>query len=175
MKKQDGQTMIEVLVALTTSVVIITSITAAVISALRNTEFSKNQNFATSYAQEGMEIIRSWRNTDYGTFNQLKNDYCFAKVCTALTTSTTNSNNPPIYCGPGPVCSQNYDIFVRDVAFNQNDPSCLGSPPITPPVGTKVTVTVSWADNQCTSRLNPFCHKVNVVSCFTDFTVLPTP
>ncbi|MBI3069818.1 MAG: hypothetical protein HYY87_00750, partial [Candidatus Levybacteria bacterium] len=57
-KVQKGQTLIEVLLALGTAVVVLSATVVAVLSALNNAQFSKNQSLATQYAQEGMEVMR---------------------------------------------------------------------------------------------------------------------
>ena len=62
---QAGQTLIEVLVALAGITIIVTSLTVAVITSLNSAEFVKNQNLATQYAQQGMEVMRFMRNTNF--------------------------------------------------------------------------------------------------------------
>lgn len=170
MKRNSGQTLIEVLVALGTSVVIISAITVAVLSSLSNVEFEKNQSLATGYAQQGMEIVRSMRNNNYGVFKTLSNTYCLAKTCTTLTTI------PGDDCGPlsGSFCpgKQNVDLFVREVTIDtsQNN-DCVAS-------GThftEATTTVSWSDSKCTDTNNLFCHKVSISSCFSDANIITGP
>src|SRR3989338_6084252 len=58
-KKQSGQTLLEALVALATAVVIISAMTVTVLSSLNNAQFSKNQNQATLYAQQGIEFLKN--------------------------------------------------------------------------------------------------------------------
>lgn len=170
MIKQGGQTLIEVVVALAAAVVVVSSITVAVLTALTNAEYSRAENQATSFAQQGMELIRSMRNSNFSNFVAIANTntYCMAKSCTSL--SLTANNNASQSCGPeaqncGP---QNLDTFVREVTIDQGKTEC----------GTatyKVTVSVSWADNKCTSTSNLFCHKVSIVSCFSNYGIIPTP
>lgn len=160
-----GQSLIEVLVSLSTVVIVITSITYAVISALQNAEFSKNQNFATQFAQQGLEIARSTRNSDYKLFSSLSGSYCVASTCSTISTSLGDK------CGlksDSNGCGQNIDIFVRQVDFGRASATC-GT------IATKVTSTVAWADSKCTSRSNIFCHNVNLSTCLSDYLVLPTP
>ena len=163
-----GQTIIEVLVALTTAIVIVSAITMAVITALRNVEYTKAQNTATRYAQEGMEFMRFMRDSNYTLFFiELKGgvSYCLDKGATVLyePCSTTTSN---------------VDLFLRTITLEENSPYCaaISQPPPTPtPVNTsiKVTVSVSWTDSKCASSAR--CHESKLVSCLSDYRVVPTP
>lgn len=66
---EQGQTLVEVMIALGAAILIITSLVAGVATAVRNTRFSKNQALATKYAQEGMEEVRIYRDqNDWDTF-----------------------------------------------------------------------------------------------------------
>lgn len=162
MKKQKGQTLVEVLVALSTIVIVVSAITAVSISALNNAEFEKNQGLSVSYAQQGMEIVRSMKNNDYTTFQTLSNKYCLEKSCNSISTTIGNACGPEVGS-----CSQNVDTFVREVVFEQKSIDCSA-------VATKVTVNVSWSDNKC-SGSNIFCHVTSIATCMSDYNVLPTP
>jgi Tfp pilus assembly protein PilV len=170
---QAGQTLIEVLVALSVISLIVTSITIAVITSLNNAEFVKNQNLATQYAQQGMEIMRYMRNTNYGTFKNLSQHYCLADTCRQIETDQQKADWTT--CGPNAsVCNPNVsNIFVREITV-YNDTPGPGSPNQCQ-FGTYVISTVSWADNKCTSRANPYCHSVKLSSCFSSGDVIPTP
>ena len=160
MKNNSGQTLIEVLAAFGVAVMLATAITIAVISALSNATFSKNQNLATQYAQGGMEMIRKMRNDNFTTFDGLSGNYCLDKRCVGLTDSLP-------YCWTrGTGCGTNIDnVFVREVAIEKNSPSCANA--------AKVTVATSWSDSKCTS--SPFCHSVQLVSCFSNINAIPAP
>lgn len=151
-----GQTLIEALVALGAAVIIVSAITIVVISALNNAQFSKNQNLATQFAQQGMEIMRQMRDSNWGTFDELSRAYCLDK-----------GSNMPVPKAPIAGCGQNVDVFVREVDIEKNSSSCSDA--------TKITVIVFWNDAKCTSSTNLFCHKVELVSCFSDSRVVPTP
>ncbi|MDE2026450.1 MAG: type II secretion system protein [Patescibacteria group bacterium] len=170
---QKGQTLIEVLVALSVITLIVTSITIAVVTSLNNAEFVKNQNLATQYAQQGMEMMRFMRNTNYGEFVGLSQHYCLADTCRQVETDST----APDYatCGPNPgVCNPNVNnTFVREITVYNNPPGA-GSPNQCQ-FGTYVISSVSWADNKCTSRSNPYCHSVNISSCFSSGDVISAP
>lgn len=162
LKSTRGQTLLEVLAALGTAAIVVGAITVVVISALNNAQFSKNQNLATQYAQQGMELLRQVRDTNWTTFASYPSgDYCLDKG-----SSTPRAKS--IDCG------QNVDIFVREVVLERGELLCL--PPTPPPSPTNVvraTVTVSWSDSKCTGV--GFCHRVRLVSCLSDFSVVPTP
>lgn len=64
MCSEKGQTLIEVIVAITAGVLVVAALTFAVIFSLRNAKFSQNQNQATKLAQEGLEKVRSIRDRD---------------------------------------------------------------------------------------------------------------
>ncbi len=168
-----GQTLIEVLVALSVITVIVTSITIAAITSLNNAEFVKNQNLATQYAQQGMEIMRFMRNTNYGTFVTLSQHYCLADTCRQIETNPAASDY--ITCGPNSgVCNPNVsNTFVREITIYNDTPG--GGSPNQCQYGTYVISSVSWADNKCTSRVNPYCHSVKLSSCFSSGDVVPAP
>lgn len=166
MRKNKGQTLIEVLVALAAIVVVTSAITVSVISALHNAEYSKTANLATQYAQQAMEQIKSMRNTDYANFASLVGNYCYAKACTKL--ASTNDTSNPCWQKQGQYCLQNVDTFVREIGIEQTSPTCGG-------VATKITVTVSWSDSKCTDRIHLYCHQEALVSCLSDYQVVPLP
>lgn len=163
MKKNNGQTLIELLIALATAVIIVTSITFAVISALRNTDYGKNQNLASSYAQQGMAIITAMRNTDYANFKSLSQYYCLASTCTKLTSTDSNC-----WQRSGLTCQPNIgSTFVRQVYIEQNSGTCNNQ-------GANISVNVAWTDGQCQGA-TVFCHSTNLVSCLTNISFIPTP
>ncbi len=153
-----GQTLIEVLAAFGVAVVLVSAIAITVVTALSNATFSKNQNMATQYAQQGMEILRQMRNTDFATFNFLSGNYCLDK---------NNTLSPE-----GTGCSRNVDnTFVRKVTVEKSSSTCgsVGSS-----FATKATLLVSWSNSKCTAA-TPFCHTTQFVSCFSDFNLVPSP
>lgn len=151
-KGQAGQSLIEVLIALSLGAFIVAAITAAVLAALNNTQYSKNQNLATQYAQEGMEVLRKIKTSDWAYFDGLNGQYCL----------DGGSNQLRDY---GTGCGQNVYPFARVVYI---DESCTNNQK-------KASVRVLWSDNKCTDQDNPFCHEAQVVSCFTDANLIPTP
>lgn len=174
MKKEKGQSLIEVLVGLAAAVLIVGAITVATISALNNATYSKNQNLATEYAQQGAEIVRNLRDRNYTLFSALNGTYCLAKTCTQI---DPTSNNPQDPCGPKSlVCDQNVggqnaDIYVRQVAIDRAATHCQeNTQQATQAV--EATVTVSWYDGKCRSS-SVFCHSVAVSTCLSTFNTIP--
>lgn len=173
-----GQTLIEVLVALGVGVLIVSAIAIAILSSLNNAQYSKSQNLASQYAQEGMETVRKIRDNDWTTFNNYDGSYCLDKGTTTLV-----EKEPPLAggCPHGIVGSQNLDTFARQIDIDQNSPDCGLSPFPTPtpsPVPlnpARVRVIVSWADSKCTNVDNVYCHNITLTSCFSDANVILAP
>lgn len=80
-KEQSGQTLLEALIALATAVVVITAMAVMVLTSLNNAQFSKNQNQATQYAQQGMEFLKNLAQSDWASF-AAKTDvnYCLSPL-----------------------------------------------------------------------------------------------
>jgi len=164
---ESGQTLIEIILALSVVVLIITGITFAVTSSIKNATFSKNQNLATQYAQQGMEIVRAIRDRSWTAFFSLADvNYCLSKDSQELTV------RPGSYCTSDgtKAGTPNVGIFVREIRIQPSNPNCSPGG-----ANVKATVSVAWEDSKCTSPANPFCHKVQLVSCFTNTNVVPIP
>lgn len=156
MKQQYGFSMIEILIALSALIILASATAIAVSNSLSNSFRSKNQNLATQYAEQGMEIMKKMNITDYQTFSQLSGDYCLDKTCTKL------DSNVPKCWKPASSCSQNIDnFFIRDVAVTQKlaNIHCNNQ-------NTEVVVTVSWVDGSCPA--NQYCQHTVLSSCFTN-------
>lgn len=165
---QKGQTLIEVVAALTVSVAIVTALTITILTALNNVQFSKNQNLAAQYAQQGMEVMRQLRNSNWDTFNK---NFPAGSYCLSKNSSTPEKKDTTIEgCSDGVSGGQNVDEFAREIdVITGAESKCQGDNI------KEVDVTVSWADNKCTDASNLFCHSVKLVSCLSDYTVVPTP
>lgn len=131
-----GQILLEALVALSIATVVITVVTSTVLSSLNNSIESKNQNRATQYAQEGMEVMRSHADVAVGTTG------CLGKGITQLQPNCTTPNID--------------GIFIRRVAVTSSPISCGTSLK-------QVRITVSWADAKCAT--GTYCNSVPLVSC----------
>lgn len=152
MGNMKGQTLIEVLVALATAGIVITAITVVVSASLNNAQFTKNQNAATNYAQQGMELVRQLRDSDIVTFRTYSGTYCLAKNQTTL-------GIPQSTCS-----SANVDIFTRSVVITQG--GCAAN-------NAQVSVSVAWTDGKCPANSN--CHKVPLVSCLSTVSSITAP
>ena len=165
MRQQAGQTLLEILLAFSVAILVLSAVIGAVITSLTNTQYTKNQNLANSYAKEGMAVVRKIRDSGWPTFSSYTgNIYCISQNSTIL--------SDPVL--PAVNCGQNVGIFSREVKFEHESSGCsAGTPPTPTPTPTlitkasKVTVIVSWHDNKCPVG-TPFCHKVELISCFSN-------
>lgn len=64
MLNNKGQTLLEVIVALSIGVLVVSALVFATIFSLRNASFAKNSAIATKLAQEGIEKIKTARDTN---------------------------------------------------------------------------------------------------------------
>lgn len=152
---EKGQSLIEVLIALAASVAVVTAIAITVITSLANVEFTKNQNLASQYSREGMEITKKIAKDNWGSFI---NTYTSKNYC-------LNDTNSLEVMGAGG-CGQNVGIFIRQIVIEQDSVLCENS--------IKVSSNVSWSDSKCTSE-DPFCHTVTIESCFADINTIQAP
>ncbi len=171
LRQESGQTLIEAIVALSALIISLAGISIAVIFAVNNTTFVKNQNLANKYAQAGMEYFKNKaengetvnlnppiQNKSEDDFRNLSGTYCLGE---SFTIATYNNGCIPANVG---------ETFQRYVTFTQS--SCGPTP--TPDdlgdtnqySGSEVTVTVSWSSSKCPSD-NTYCHKAQLHSCFS--------
>ncbi|HUD09325.1 MAG TPA: hypothetical protein VMR77_00765 [Patescibacteria group bacterium] len=152
-----GQGLVEALIALGAAVIIISAITIAVIMAVSNSDFSKDQNLATGYAQQGIQVIQQKSQLDWETLQASASAavWCLPQGATDFY---------PASLGPSP-CDVNISGgFVRQVNFTKNSSNCNNT-------GTQVEVTVAWTDGKCsadTSSSNYYCHQVKLDTCVAD-------
>lgn len=139
---QGGQSLLEVLVALGIVLLVILALVRAAVVSIRNADFSKKQAQATSYAQEGMENIRAFRDSNWDGF------WVVATGATYCLVGAIPSGN----C-PAPTCLTLGNVFTRCVKIETVD-STLGKE------RAKVTVTVSWTDSVG-------IHKSELISYFS--------
>jgi len=166
-----GQTFIEIILAFSVSILVLSAVVIGVTTSLSNTLYTKNQNLANFYAQEGMSIVREIRDSSWNNFQSLEDvsqtntAYCLRQDSVELEKLTATN------CwAQSPVGG----IFSREIKFEHDSSDCsIGIPPTptpTPtliPKGSKVTVTVSWSDSKCPIG-TPFCHKVELISCLSN-------
>ena len=157
MIKEKGQTLLEAMIGLGVAIAVVSAIVIAIISSLNNTQFSKNQNLANQYAQQGMEIVRKIRDASWANFSAYTSTYyCLAQNSTVLTAKF------------GISCGQNVGIFVREIDIEHNSASCQS-------IFSKATIIVSWSDSKCTSTQDIYCHKITLISCFANNNAVPSP
>lgn len=104
---QRGQTLMELIVVISVSIIIIGALVFATISSLRNAQFSKNQAQATKLAQEGIEKVRSARDRGSligGTFKISNEDIITSWQDSKLWSNRIDGNcgntmaTPPTFC-----------------------------------------------------------------------------
>lgn len=156
-KRQEGQLLLEAIIALSILVIILVSISIVVIVAVNNSTFIKHQNVAKSYAQEAIEYLRAQYNNDYKTFTTYSGKYCMA------------GDNTLVGVGVGGDCTVNLGgEYIRDVRFDPNSTELECTPAGGSPQ-TKVTATVWWAGSKCPggSVQQIYCHKSQLTTCFS--------
>lgn len=142
---QKGQSLVEVIVAATVGILVVSALTFATIFSLRNANFSKNSSRATKLAQEGIEKVRTLRDRDgalnYSGNPPASNDSKFSELwpinfscpgncyfyfnASGVFSSGTSVNLEPI------LPSFQRQILLEDVNSDQK----------------KVTVIVRWTDS----------------------------
>ena len=116
-----GQSLIEVLVALSAAIVVLSSITFLILTSLNQAVGSKNTALAAQHAQQGMELAKTQpANLSVGTRYCVGSSGLFSQgACTGA----------------------NLGIFKREALIEGTSCGTLK----------KVTVTVSWSDSKCTT------------------------
>lgn len=158
-----GQTLVEIIVALSIATILSSAITLLSLYALNNAQADKNENLAQEYALEGVEAVKTLRDQGtlgtYGSYTGIY--YCMGSN---LSLSAKGGSTCPINVG---------NIFSREVDIGKpsNSPSdtlCGAS------LIDHVTVTVSWTDSKCTSGI--LCHSSQLQTCLEENPfLLPTP
>lgn len=164
---QKGQTLMEALVALGTAVVVMTAIAISVTTALNNALYAKTQNQAAQYAQEGMEYMRAFRNSNYQTFSSYANGniYCLKKPITIPLEQRQLPN-------PCPLIDK---VFDREAVLRPSNTDLLNKCGTVPNQTIQVTVSVKWSDSKCTDSNNSFCHQVELNTCLSDSGIVSGP
>ena len=161
-----GQTLVEVLIAIGVAVIVVSSMTIAVTTALSNAAYSKDQSLAAQYAQEGMELVTSEKNADFQTFSNLFGRYCMANCSSNISTCFQNPHASDSDCAP----NINNKLFIRQIDILR-----VGSPSLKLKCVSSIQATVSvlWTDGKCNA--GAYCHTVSLVSCFSDANVIQGP
>lgn len=164
MKNEQGQTIIEIMIALGAIVVLLSAITVIILVSINGANYSRDQNNATEYAQQGMEIMRALRDTDYGQFSGLNGSYCMDQSCTSAGNCTLKSASS---C---PVNINNYfSRLVTVTPLSSSPADCKNQGQ----ASTEVTMKVSWSDGKCTG--GSLCENILLNSCLSNSNVPPKP
>ena len=157
MISQKGQSLIEALIALGAATLVVSAIAIAVISAVNNADFSKYENLATHYAQQGIEILRQQSQSNWSTFSGLA-DSCLGDDNVFV----PGTQNCPLFQSDNTKPPPNVaNFFIRQIRLTPDvvvGSSCQGS--------VHGIVSVYWNDGKCPK--NSYCHKVAIDSCFAN-------
>jgi Tfp pilus assembly protein PilV len=156
-----GIILIEAILALGIIVVIMTALVTALVSTISSSSFSKDQTQATSYAQEGLDIARNFKDSSYENFQELETgEYCLAEGQTELSEA-----------GGDRSCENNVNRrFTRFIYVNQSGQDERQDPVVDAcetDNSVFVASTVVWTDSKCKTE-GDNCHKVELNSCFVN-------
>lgn len=125
-----GQTLFEVVVAVSVAVLVITGILTAIVLSSANAEFARRQAEATRYGQEAIEWLRAERDRGWGDFS--------GRADTQAWCLKTLSWDIPVGCRLGNLEDDiDETSYWREARFGPID---RNPPPY------NVSVTVSWQD-----------------------------
>jgi hypothetical protein len=151
MRSQKGQGLVEALIALGVATLIVSAMAIAVITSVNSSDYSKYENLATHYAQQGMEILQQQSQSDWAKFSSILGTFC-------LGDDNVLSPGESSCLLDGTAGVKVAGFFVRRVNLVTNDAAC--------PASIHGTVSVYWRDGKCSS--NNYCHKVELESCFAN-------
>lgn len=110
MSKESGQSLIEVMVAVSISMVVLVGLLSITSLGLTNSELSRNKTRGNEYAQEAVEWLRGQRDANWNTFyTRAPGTYC-------LNTLAWQSGA----CSAGTVINDQYDLFTRQITLTPN-------------------------------------------------------
>lgn len=150
---QKGQLLIEAVIAMTIVGIIVTGIVTALTYSVNNANISKDQNTATNYAQEGLDVVRNMKDSDFASFAVFNGTYCLA------------SGTVPVSGTCGPIGGAS-GKFTRQIYINQTGNDSNNVPRCTNGTSVFVASIVTWEDNRCATGID--CHRAELNSCFAD-------
>lgn len=171
-KQGRGQTLLEILLAFGASILVLSAVVLGVTTSLSNTQYTKKQGLANSYAREGMAVVRKIKDLSWTVFSSKSGSFCIGPdLEPGLTYSADDlkTYSGIFKCSGFPVGG----IFAREVKFEHNSPDCSDGKPEPNLKGSKVTVKVSWPDSKCPA--GEYCHNVKLITCFANIDTKPTP
>jgi type II secretory pathway pseudopilin PulG len=128
-KRQEGQSLLEVLTALGVAVIIIVALSILAVSSLRNAQHARAQAEATKYVNGGLEQVRTVRDRQgWSMFFSYAVPKCYSVQTSDWTLQEDSS------CSGVPVSGHIRTILLEDQTTPEGE-------------GRKVTVTVSWTDS----------------------------
>lgn len=162
MLNEKGQTLLEMVVVIAVALLVVSALTFATISSLRNSQYAKNQSLATKLAQEGVEKVRVIRdrngvvNFKYSEGGQERNVESFAKLW-ELDLSSVHCGNKACFLKLDPTDDSlsraiddilNPNAGVSDYEVINNFKRQIQISDLTPthPVEKTVTAVVVWTD-----------------------------
>ncbi|MBI2196752.1 hypothetical protein HYU45_04060 [Candidatus Daviesbacteria bacterium] len=151
MSNEGGQSLLEVIVAATVGILVVSALTFATIFSLRNASFAKTSAQATKLAQEGIEKVRSIRDRDQDgkvsySVNQGDQRTEFSQLWDISFACPPANNNCYFYLSSSDVLTggtgTNFEEipnspFKRQVQIEDDSP---------PTEQKKITVLVTWTD-----------------------------
>lgn len=150
---QNGQSLVEVVIALGIVVVLAVSLVSASLVTQRSSRAAKNNTQATKLVQQSVENLRVFR--DRKGFSALINGNCWKLVATDVNPfnwNLTNSN-----ACPEKITLDQLDFFRKIII--ENPPSPLDSAK-----AKKITVEVTWTDS---GGLQKISNVTNLSNCIT--------
>lgn len=121
-KSEKGQSLIEVIVAATVGILVVTALTFATIFSLRNANFAKNSEQATKLAQEGIERLRTGRDRNAKIINLVSSD------CSNVSSWNGDATGNPIWdCKIYAICGSGLNCYFRFSSVSSNNINFLTS------------------------------------------------
>ncbi len=135
-----GQSLVEVVVAVGVVILLVTGLIAGTTSSLKGSEFSRYKSRALKYTAEGIETVRSMRDTSWASLAAKSGVWCL--------------DSSGVWSQPGGgSCTINVDgFFTRSATFGWDS------------INSRMTVdmVVSWTDGSGT-------HKSELITYFTQW------
>lgn len=145
-----GQTMIEVIIALTLIILFLSGVVVVELFAVKNADFSRNKSISTQLARQQIERARVVR--DSAGISALTDCLFSCYINEQLT--------------PGPIPT---GIYSQQITISESGPSDCPLLPVTitpQPVSYKADALVSWAQGDINITPAP---EVRLSSCITDW------
>lgn len=173
-KSEKGQALIEAIIAITVVTAVITAVVAVIITSLSSTNAIKNNDLATNYAQQGIELVRDIKSAGFADFvsNYPTEQYCLDDYESSPELLDDDVDIDPLDPDSDPDCDletgYNVGNYIRRIYINHLGNDSTGVNVCAE--GTFVSSKVLWNDNKCVGDAN--CHNVEIKTCFTDLNEL---